>query len=233
MASASGRDSVALAAFALAALAMSSVGLADTSRPTGRAVIRGTGSDITIVYESAKSAATEVRASLAEDPVAEALRLKSGGQDDAAIIAFLRLHEASLPDVIDSEVVRDFRKVGAGPSVISVLLSFAAVDIGETAEGAPVQELPPPQAAYAGAYPDLVGMGYPFYGGGYDGGGYFAGGDLGFGKRHHFGPSFGKHGFRGRNGGHFGRPSFPRPHSSKGGRATRAGRPASHPSRSR
>ena len=229
MASSFGRFSGAFTALALAA---TSVALADkptpNPNPAGRAVIRGSGSDITIVYETPKAAATEVQATLAEDPVAQALRLKTAGEDDASIVAFLRLHQASIPEVIDSDVVREFRKAGAGPSVIAVLNSFAAVDIGETAEGAPARELPPPQVAYMGAYPDLVGMGYPFYGSGFYGGGYFAGGDFGYGKRH-FSGKFGKHGFRGGNGGHLGRPNFPRPHSSRSGPAMRAGRPASRP----
>ena len=220
------RVPAALAAAAIGSFGAASTVLADT--PPGRAVIRGTGSNVSIVYENPKAAATEVQASLAEDPVDEALRRKTAGEDDAAIIAFLRLNQASLPEVIDSEVLREFRRAGAGPSVIAVLNSFAAVDIGETAEGSPVQPLPPPQVAYAGAYPDLVGMGYPFYGGGYYGGGYFAGGELGFGKRH-FGPKFGMHGFRGRNGGHFGGRPSPRPHPSRGGPAARAGRTASRP----
>ena len=185
------RFPVALAAAALGSFPAASTVFADT--PGGRAVIRGTGSNISIVYEAPKPPAMEVRASLAEDPVDEALRRKSAGEDDAAIIAFLRLHQASLPEVIDSEVLREFRKAGAGPSVISVLNSFAAVDIGETAEGSPAQELPPPQAAYTGAYPDLVGMGYPFYGGGYFGGGSYIGD---FGKHRGGGKRFGRHGSR-------------------------------------
>jgi hypothetical protein len=221
MATASGRLSVALAAFAAAVLASSSAAFAETK--PGRAVIRGTGSEITIVYETPRSA-TEVRASIVEDPLAQALRRKTDGEDDAAIIAFLRMHQASLPEVIDSEIVRDFRREGAGPSVISVLLSFAAVDIGETAEGGPVRELPPPQAADTGAYPDLAGMGYPFYAdGGFYGGGY--GGDFG-----RFGRHFGKHGFRGRDGFSFRKPFFPKPHVSSGrSQRTRSALPAPRP----
>jgi hypothetical protein len=213
---------------ALAAALPSTAALADTPTPAGRAVIRGTGSHVTIVYETPKARATEVRASLAEDPVAAALRHKTSGEDDAAIIAFLRMHQASLPEVIDSEIVQDFRRAGAGEDVISVLASFTAVDIGETAEGGPIQQLPPaPDVPYAGAYPDFVGMGYPSFGS--DGGGYFAGGDFGFGKGH-FGRKFGGHGFRGRDGFRFGKPSFPMRHVSKGRpHVTRAERSAPRP----
>jgi hypothetical protein len=223
MATFSGRVSVALAALTLAG---SSLALADT--PSGRAVIRGTGSEVRIVYESRKAAPTEVRASLAEDPLAEALRRKSAGENDASIIAFLRMNQAHLPEVIDSEIVQDFRRAGAGEDVVSILSSFSAVDIGETAEGWPVQELPPPQGAYQGAYPDLVGMGYPFYGGGY-----FAGGDFGFGGGH-FGPKLGMHGPRGRRkaglGFHPRKPSFLNRHaSSSRPQRTRAALPAPRP----
>ena len=175
--------------------------LADSPESHTRAVIRGTGKDVTIVYRSSPRPASQVRPSVAPDPVAEALALKKSGDGDAAVIAFLQQNEANLPDVIDADVVRDLRRAGAGESVISALVMLSAVDIGETGEGSPVQA---PQAAAEppyGAYPDLVGMGYPFYGsygGGYFGGGYFRGGrDGGFGKHvsHHrplfrFGNSF-------------------------------------------
>lgn len=200
----SGLGSAALAAAVFASLSSASYARADSKGNT-RAVIRGTGTDVTIVYETPKAPATEVRASLAEDPVAAALRRKASGEDDAAVIAFLRMNQASLPEIIDSDIVRDFRRAGAGEDVISVLASFTAVDIGETAEGGPVQQLPAnTDIPYPGAYPDLVGMGYPFFGS--YGGGSFGGGD--FGKR------FGRHGRR--SGFHFGKPSFPRGHSPKG-----------------
>ena len=207
---ASGRRTVMPAALAFAALASVSLAGAD-SQPRPRAVIRGTGSDVTIVYETPKTAPTEVRATIAEDPVTEALRLKAAGENDAAIMALLRMHQATLPEVIDSDVVREFRIAGAGEDVISLLLKYTAVDIGETAEGAPVPYLPEPQVPYAGAYPDLVGMGYPFYGGGgYFGGGYFDGGH--FGKR-----NFGRHGMHGRPIFRAGRPSFPKANFPRGG----------------
>jgi hypothetical protein len=206
------------AAIAAAVVASCWPAFADT--PRGRAVIRGSASDVTIVYETPKTRATEVQASLAEDPLSAALRRKAAGEDDAAIIAFLRMHQASLPEVVDSDIVRDFRRAGAGEDVIAVLASFTAVDIGETAEDGPGQSFAAaPQEAYAGAYPDLVGMGYPFYGG-Y--GGYVAGGN------------FGKHGFRGRDGFRFGKQSFPNRHFSKGRPpGMRAARPASRPHRVR
>ena len=214
MATASGRRTVRLTALAAAALAWISFARAD-SQPAPRAVIRGTGSDVTIVYESAKAAPTAVRASIAEDPVTLALQRKSAGEDDAAIVAFLRMHHASIPDVIDSDVLRDLRIAGAGEDVISLLLKYTAVDIGETAEGGPVQELRPPQVAYAGAYPDLVGMGYPFYGGFY-GDGFSGGGFLG--RKH-----FGRHGTHGRGSFRAGRHSFPtRPAPRAPSRATHA-----------
>jgi hypothetical protein len=210
----SGRRTAALAAIALASV---SFARAD-SQPRPRAVIRGTGSDVTIVYETPKAAATEVRASIAEDPVSEALRLKSGGENDAAIIAFLRMRQASFPEVIDSDVLREFRIAGAGEDVISLLLKYTAVDIGETAEDAPVQELPPPLLASGGAYPDLVGMGYPFYGGGVFGGGFLFDGGR-HGKRH-----FGRHGMHGRGSSGVGRPSFPKRNGSPARRHSMARR---------
>ncbi len=218
---ASGRHTAALAAAVLVTLSSPSA-RADT-QSSSRAVIRGTGSDVTIVYEVPKAVTTEVRATLTEDPLTAALQRKRSGDDDASIITFLRLHQADLPNVIDADVVRDFRRAGAGQPLIAVLSTFAAVDIGETAEGGPVQQLPAnTDVPYPGAYPDLVGMGYPFFGS--YGGGYFSGGD--------FAPRFGRHGKR--SGFHFGKPSFPKGHSPKGRPfPTHGGRGASRPHRVR
>ena len=200
----SGLGFAAIAVAALASLSLTSSVRADTDGNT-RAVIRGTGTDVTIVYRVPRTSPPKVEATLLADPVSEALRRKTSGGDDASIIAFLRLNQAGLPTVIDADVVREFRRAGAGQPLIAVLSTFAAVDIGETAEGAPVQVLQPSsEVAYGGAYSDLVGMGYPFFSS--YGGGHFGGGD--------FGPRFGRHGRR--SGSRFGKPSFSKGHSSKG-----------------
>jgi hypothetical protein len=194
------------AVMAAALLASVTVLRGDTA-PKSRAVIRGTGSDVTIVYETPRTRATEVQATVAEDPIAQALRRKAAGEDDAAIVAFLRLHQASFPEVIDSDVIQEFRLAGAGQDVISVLLQYTAVDIGPTSEDAEVQPMPAAQTAYAGAWPDLAGMGYPFYGDYGYGGGYFGGG---YGGGRHFGkPDFGRHDGPGRPVFHSGRPAHP------------------------
>jgi|RhiMetdeSRZDD1v2_1073273.scaffolds.fasta_scaffold71762_5 hypothetical protein len=193
----------------IAAVAFASpfVALADTPESNTRAVIRGTGKDVTIVYRTSPKAPSVAEPSTASDPLAEALRLKTGGDDDAAVIAFLYQNQAALPDVVDADVVRDFRRAGAGESVISALALLSAVDIGETGEGGPVQGPQSSPEPPTGAYPDLVGMGYPFYGGyggGYGGGGgYFGGG--------HIRGGFGKHVFHHRPLFHFGNSFFPKP----------------------
>ena len=203
------RISVRRAAAIASALLASVTVLRGDTPPKSRAVIRGSGSDVTIVYETPRTRAAEVQATVAEDPIAEALRRKTQGEDDAAIVAFLRLHQASFPEVIDSDVIQEFRLAGAGQDVVSVLLQYTAVDIGPTSEDAEAPPMPATKAAYAGAYPDLAGMGYPFYGdygygGSYGGGGYLGGGH--FGKR---GFGFGRHDGHGRPVFNPGRPGFP------------------------
>lgn len=194
------------AAVVAVAFASPFTALADTPDTNTRAVIRGTGKDVTIVYRSSPRPPSQARPSVAPDPLAEALRLKKSGDDDAAIIAFLQQNEADLPDVIDAEVVRDLRRAGAGEPVISALAMLSAVDIGETGEGSPAQApQQAPEAPY-GAYPDLVGMGYPFYGS--YGGAYFGGGNFGGG---HFRGGFGKHVSHHRPQFQFGRSPFPKP----------------------
>jgi len=151
---------------AVGAAAISSA-RADSVQPT-RAVIRGTGSDVQVVYEAPPTPPRPGRAA-AFDPVAEALRRKTSGADDASVVGFLRQHQAELPPAIDSSVVREFRRAGAGDSVVGFLSAHVALDIGVTAESAPrgaapaLGESPSPGDAYA----DLAGSGYPFYGGGY------------------------------------------------------------------
>lgn len=204
---------VVLAAAGITSL---SVARAD-SEGNARAVIRGTGKEVTIVYRVPRTASPDVKASPAPDPLTEALHRKASGDDDAAVVAFLLRNQAGLPDVIDAEVVRDFRRAGAGEPVIAALSTFAAIDIGETGEGAPVQTPQPSSeiAPYGGAYPDLVGMGYPYLSS--YGGGYFSGG---------FGRHLGRHGLPRRSASfhlHFGQPFFPkgRPlpaHVSRGAR---------------
>ncbi|HTR02455.1 MAG TPA: hypothetical protein VMN82_04600 [Thermoanaerobaculia bacterium] len=155
--------------------------------PSTRAVIRGSGNDVTIVYQapvrpraSVWPNALAAPAAPAADPtsgaVDEALRMKSSGASDQAVVAFLRKNQADVPDVVDADVIRDFRRAGAGDAVVALVSRYSAIDIGVTAEDS--VPLPPQfyeqQAADAGGFPDLANLGYPFYGsGGY---GYASGG---------------------------------------------------------
>jgi len=101
-----------------------------------RVTIRGTGSDV-VIERSAVPVARRVPevAAISAGPLGEAIRLKSQGAGDAAVIAYLQAHEAELPPVVDSEDVKRLRKAGAGKSVVAYLATAAAVDIGETGEG--------------------------------------------------------------------------------------------------
>jgi len=119
----------------VAALASVSAARADTNG-TARAVIRGTGNDVTIVYRAPVEKSRNLKAPVTSDPLAEALRQKKSGADDSSVVAFLQQNQAGLPDVIDADVVRHLRRAGAGEAVISVLSMFAAIGIGETADGA-------------------------------------------------------------------------------------------------
>ena len=206
------------------ASAVSVFSIAGADTPPTRAVIRGTGKDVTIVYRirpatpSAKAAATVPAA----DPLSEAIRMKTNGDSDAAVASYLAVHEAQIPDVVGADVLLQLRRAGAGAPVLALLSSYAAVDIGETGEGgAPPSGAPADVTAYGGLEPDLVSMGYPFYGGGY-GGGYYGGGYAGngawgrwgmFGRRG-LGPGFGHHPAFHRNSAffRFGNSFFPRPH---------------------
>jgi hypothetical protein len=179
---------------AAAALGVASLTVAD-SDPTTRPVIRGTGNDVTIVYQSklhpklswsAPAPATAPSpAPAADDPFAQAVKMKTAGASDKAVIAFLQKNELDMPDVVDADTIRDLRQAGAGDAVVALVSRYSAIDIGETAEsaGAPAPQDYEPQAAYNGAFPDLANMGYPFYGGG--GFGYGGGSWWGHGR---FGP---------------------------------------------
>jgi hypothetical protein len=178
--------------FIAAALACAAAAKAE-SDGRARAVIQGTGKDVSIVYRTPLRARPAAEASAAADPLAEALRLKKGGADDASVIDYLRQNEAALPDVVDSGTIRQLKRAGAGDPVIATLSTLAAVDIGPTSDDA---EAPPTRtfdASDAGAYPDPAGMGYPFYGGFYGGGGYGGG----FSGRGRFGNHVAHHGSRG------------------------------------
>jgi hypothetical protein len=155
---------------AAAIAAAASAALADTDSPAqARATIRGTGKDVSIVYSGASKA--PARRAVVEPPVdivLDATRLAEQGADDQSLIAFLRSHQAQLPPIVENEAVRRLRKAGAGPAVISDLSRMTALDIGETAEGPPVQYAYEPPPASDAPFPS-ADMGYPYYGsyGGY------------------------------------------------------------------
>jgi hypothetical protein len=193
---------IGCAVLAASAFVSICVARADT-RTNSRPVIRGTGNDVSIVYRAPKAPPADITATAA-DPLTEAIRQKAAGASDAAIMDFLRLHQAALPAVVDADVVRDLRLAGAGDEVIALLSHFSAVDVGETAEGGAA---PAPQASGegdGGSYPDLVDMGYPFYGGG--GFGYGGGWSGNFGGKGRFG-----HGsFKRQPSFKFGQKNFPK-----------------------
>jgi hypothetical protein len=199
----------------LLALSSASSAHAD-AEPGARAVIRGTGKDVQIVYRAPRAAP----AARAVDPVADALRQKRDGATDQTVLAYLDRQRDAMPDVVGADLLRRFRQAGAGDDVIAFISASAAVDIGATAEdAAAVMAMPGSEgAAYGGAYPDLVSSGYPFYGGGYGGygGGYGSWGNRGM-RRGSFKGGHGHDGFHngfGRNGFFlgFGNGFGPRPH---------------------
>ncbi|HEX4439390.1 MAG TPA: hypothetical protein VH854_04915 [Thermoanaerobaculia bacterium] len=189
-----------------AALASAAAALGAETAPDGRAraVIRGSGKDVSIVYRAPLNPAPSAATSRAADPIAEALRRKKSGADDASVVDYLRQSQAELPDVVDAGAIRQLRRAGAGDSVVAALATLAAVDIGPTSDDAgPPAPSEGESAAYAGAYPDLAGMGYPFYGGGVYGGGFFGGRRFGPRVMHH-----GSHAFPGHDGFHLKAPFF-------------------------
>ena len=187
-------------------LALSSA-RADTE-PGARAVIRGTGNDVQIVYRAPR-AATAPPAAI--DPVADALRQKRAGATDQTVLAYLDRRREEMPDVVGADLLRRFRQAGAGDAVIAFLSTNSAVDIGMTAEDAAggAGLTAPEGGPWGGAYPDLVSSGYPFYGayGGYGGFGGFGGfgADRGRGMHRGFFKG-GRDGFLLRFGNGFGRP---------------------------
>lgn len=152
---------------AVAAAAVSSA-RADSGQAT-RAVIRGTGNDVEVVYQvPAAPPRLGFVGAPAADPVREALALQASGAGDSSVVAFLQRRQADLPAVIDASVVREFRKAGAGDPVVGFLSAHMAVDIGRTAEAVARAAAPAgAEMAYSGGdYADAAGAGYPFYGAG-------------------------------------------------------------------
>jgi len=215
-----GNLSLRSALAAIAALCVSSLAAADSEPQATRPVIRGSGNDVTIVYQSKLHpkltwsapalAEPAPQAEAEEGPVAEAVRMKSAGASDQAVVAFLQKNQVEMPDVVDADTIRDLRKAGAGDAVVSLVSRYSAIDIGETAEsaGVPAPQYYDPQEAYTGAFPDLANLGYPFYGGGGYGSGY--GGGVWWGGRFvRFGPKVTPHRNVVFRSGH---PFFPKAH---------------------
>jgi hypothetical protein len=196
---------VRLALLALVTLAPMSVAQGDTAWRT-RVTIRGTGSDIRIERTQAPAPTRlSEKAPKRTDALAEAARLKAEGAEDDTIVAYFRVHEADLPLIVAAEDMRRLRKAGAGEPVLSHLARIAAIDIGETGEGAPVASSPPlPASDAAGGY--AIPYGYLI------GGGYSAGAGYAAGYARRFRPH-GLFPFRRPGFPRFqpGRPLFPRP----------------------
>ena len=178
----------------------------DSAPGPSRATIRGTSNGVTIVYRgapqpraSAAPAAPTGAATGADDSgwvIAEAAELKAGGADDAAVIAFLRLHRADIPAITEGGTVKQLRKAGAGDPVIVALSSLTAVDIGETGEGGFVAYAPAvaDMGAYGNAYEFAGGYGYGGYGGFVSGFGRGARAAMRFNRRDFFPPRVAHHG---------------------------------------
>jgi hypothetical protein len=159
--------------FALSALVSVSGARGDTPSRI-RVTIRGTGSGVVIERSEGParkrlSEATAVPAPAG--PLVEAVRQKTQGASDTAVISYLRAHTAELPPVVGSDDVRKLRKAGAGKSVVAYLATVAAVDIGETGEGyestvsaAPVSASDMETGPYgmSDAYPLSIGYGAPY-----------------------------------------------------------------------
>ena len=152
--------------FVLSALIPAADARGDTQNRT-RVTIRGTGSDVVIERSEAPVRKhVSVAAAVPAGPLDEAVRLKAQGANDSEVISYLRLHEAEMPPVVDSEYVTQLRKAGAGKGVVAYLTTVAAVDIGETGEGyeAAVSAEPVSQTDLETA-PYGVPDGYAFSGG--------------------------------------------------------------------
>jgi hypothetical protein len=100
---------------------------------TARITIRSRGADV--VIEGDRAAFPRPLADVGRTTLAEAVRLKRKGEEDAAVIAYLRTRRADLPAIIAAGDVPRLRGAGAGRSVVAYLASVAAVDVGPTGEG--------------------------------------------------------------------------------------------------
>jgi hypothetical protein len=129
--------------------------------------IRGSGTNVTI-EETLAPVRKPIfeRKAVPVSALGEAIRLKTEGADDGAVVAYLRAREAELPPVIDAGAMARLRRAGAGKSVTAYLATVAAVDIGKTGEGGRggVSYVSAPEAE-AGMPVYDASSGYPFYSG--------------------------------------------------------------------
>ena len=151
----------------LVVLASTSVARGDEVVRT-RVTIRGSGSNVTI-EETLAPVRKPVfeRRKVPTDTLGEAIRLKTEGANDVTVVAYLRVHEAELPPIIEAAAMSRLRRAGAGKSVAAYLATVSAVDIGETGKGwgpavsnAYAQETEAGMSAYDISYGYPVGGGY-------------------------------------------------------------------------
>lgn len=144
------------------ALAATSPARGDSKTKT-RVTIRGSGSNVTIEESQASTRRPFVGGkAVSPDALGEAIRLKTAGASDGDVVAYLRVHQAELPPVVEAAAVTRLRRAGAGKAVVAYLTTAAAVDMGETGEGhgAAIEYAAAPEEEASEA-----SSGYPFYGG--------------------------------------------------------------------
>jgi hypothetical protein len=140
----------------------------EQTAPQTRVTIRGSGSNVAIERTSAPAAGRAAKRAPAVSPaIGEAVRLKSEGLDDEALVSYLRERRAELPPVVAVRDVERLRAAGAGESVMAFLAGAAALEVGETGEGGPAAGAAPSPApgfegGYEIAYGYPAGIAYPF-----------------------------------------------------------------------
>jgi hypothetical protein len=121
----------------LASLVFASVAVATAqTAPPSRVTIKGRGNEVWIERSEKpirKSAFGKEDSS--GEVIGEAIRMKTQGADDIAVVNYLRRHVAELPTVIGAAEARQLHKVGAGEAVMAYLATESAIDIGEAGEG--------------------------------------------------------------------------------------------------
>jgi len=148
---------------------------AAATAPTGRVVIRGSGSNVRLERETSTPVPRRQFAPSRNPLLDEIVKMSKSGVADPVLITYLKTHSTEVPKVLTQEDLAWLQQGGVSDSVVSHLARTSAVDIGVTGEGRQAPEYAAgvepspygPSSLYSDDYGNMYPSNFPTYGAGF------------------------------------------------------------------